>query len=56
MAKGSDVNEALRNNLINVMYENEQLKFANSKLRQRLENVYDFMKQFVKDEACWTGV
>ena len=32
-----------------VMYENEQLKAENSKLRETLNKAYDFMKQFVVD-------
>lgn len=31
------------------MYENEQLKAENSKLRDTLNKVYDFMKLFVVD-------
>ncbi len=31
------------------MYENEQLKAENSKLRETLNKAYDFMKQFVVD-------
>lgn len=49
MACGSGGNEALREKLIDVMYENEQLKAENSKLRKTLNKVYDFMKQFVVD-------
>ena len=49
MARGSGGNEALREKLIDVMYENEQLKAENSKLKQLLEKAYDFMKQFMKD-------
>lgn len=49
MARGSGGNEALRKKLIDVMYENEQLKAENSKLKQLLEMTYDFMKQFMKD-------
>lgn len=49
MACGSDGNEALREKLIDVMYENEQLKAENSKLRETLNKAYDFMKQFVVD-------
>ncbi len=49
MACGSDGNEALREKLIEVMYENEQLKAENSKLRETLNKAYDFMKQFVMD-------
>lgn len=49
MACGSGGNEALREKLIDVMYENEQLKAENSKLRGTLNNAYDFMKQFVVD-------
>lgn len=47
MAYGSGGNEALREKLIDVMYENEQLKAENSKLRETLNKAYDFMKQFV---------
>lgn len=47
MACGSGGNEALREKLIDVMYENEQLKDENSKLRETLKKAYDFMKQFV---------
>lgn len=49
MACGSGGNEALREKLIDVMYENEQLKAENSKLREALNKAYDFMKQFVVD-------
>ena len=49
MACGSDGNEALREKLIDVMYENEQLKAENFKLRETLNKAYDFMKQFVVD-------
>ena len=49
MACGSGGNEALREKLIDVMYENEQLKAENSKLRETLYKAYDFMKQFVMD-------
>ncbi len=49
MACGSGGNEALREKLIDVMYENEQLKAENSKLRETLNKAYDFMKQFVLD-------
>lgn len=49
MARGSGVNETLRDKLIDVMYENEQLKTENSKLRETLNKAYDFMKQFVVD-------
>lgn len=49
MVRGSDGNEALRDKLIDVMYENEQLKAENSKLRETLNKAYDFMKQFVVD-------
>lgn len=49
MARGSGGNETLRDKLIDVMYENEQLKAENSKLRETLNKVYDFMKQFVVD-------
>ena len=31
------------------MYENEQLRAENSKLREILNKAYDFMKQFVVD-------
>lgn len=49
MARGSGGNEELRDKLIDVMYENEQLKAENSKLRDMLNKAYDFMKQFVVD-------
>ena len=49
MTCGSGGNEALREKLIDVMYENEQLKAENSKLRETLNKAYDFMKQFVVD-------
>ncbi len=49
MACGSDGNETLREKFIDVMYENEQLKAENSKLRETLNKAYDFMKQFVVD-------
>ncbi len=35
--------------IIDVMYENEQLKAENSKLREMLNKAYDFMKQFMVD-------
>ncbi len=49
LKRGSSGNEALRDKLIDVMYENEQLKAENSKLRETLNKAYDFMKQFVVD-------
>ena len=49
MACGYGGNEALREKLIDVMYENEQLKAENSKLRETLNKAYDFMKQIVVD-------
>ena len=49
MACGSGGNEALREKLIDVMYENEKLKAENSKLRETLNKAYDFMKQFMMD-------
>lgn len=49
MSSGSCGNEAVREKLIDVMYDNEQLKVENSKLKQLLEKAYDFMKQFMKD-------
>lgn len=49
MARGSGGNEALRDKLIDVMYENEQLRAEKSKLRKTLDKAYDFMKQFVVD-------
>ena len=39
----------MRDKLIDVMYENEQLKAENSKLRETLNKAYDFMKKFVVD-------
>lgn len=44
MARGSGGNETLRDKLIDGMYENEQLKTENSKLRETLNKAYDFMK------------
>ena len=49
MTCGSGDNDTLREKLIDVMYENEQLKAENSKLREMLNKAYDFMKQFVVD-------
>ena len=49
MARGSGGNEILRDKLIDVMYEKEQLKAENSKPRETLGKAYDFMKQFVVD-------
>lgn len=49
MMRGSDGDTAIRDKLIDVMYENEQLKAENSKLRETLNKAYDFMKQFVVD-------
>lgn len=49
MARGSGGNETLRDKLIDVMYENEQLRTENSKLREKRDKAYDFMKQFVVD-------
>ena len=61
IARGSDGNEALRNKLIDVMYENEQLKTEISKLREMLDKAYDFMKQFLVDgrsllERFWESI
>ncbi len=42
-------NDTLREKLIDIMYENEQLKAGNSKFREMLNKAYDFMKQFVVD-------
>lgn len=57
MTCGSGGNEALREKLIDVMYENEQLKVENSKLRETLNKAYDFMKQFAGKVSgeYWTG-
>lgn len=49
MTCGSGDNDTLREKLIDVMYENEQLKAENSKLLEMLNKAYDFMKQFVVD-------
>lgn len=46
MVYGPGDNDALREKLIDVIYENEQLKAENSKLRELLDKAYDFMKQF----------
>ncbi len=50
MAIGSGGNEALREKLVDVMYENKQLKEENSKLKQLLEKAYNFMKQYLIGE------
>lgn len=42
MARGSGGNETLRDKLIDVMYENEQLKAENSILRETLNKAYEF--------------
>ncbi|MFQ9933300.1 MAG: hypothetical protein ACLRVQ_02565 [Lachnospiraceae bacterium] len=39
----------MREKLIDIMYENERLKAESSKLREKLNKAYDFMKQFVVD-------
>ena len=39
MTRGSGGNEVLRDKLIDVMYENEQLKGENSKLRETLKGI-----------------
>lgn len=49
MVCGSGDNDTLREKLIDVMYENEQLKAENFKLLETLNKVYYFMKQFVVD-------
>ena len=49
MVCGFGDNDTLREKLIDVMYENEQLKAENSKLWELLNKAYDFMKQFVVD-------
>lgn len=49
MACGSEGNDTLSEKLIDVMYENEQLKAENSKLQELLNKACDFMKQFVVD-------
>jgi regulator of replication initiation timing len=50
MAIGFSGNEALREKLVDVMYENEKLKEENSKLKQLLEKAYNFMKQYLIGE------
>lgn len=50
LIRGSGGNETLRDKLIDVMYENEQLNAENSQLWEILNKAYDFMKQFVVDE------
>lgn len=49
MACGFGNDDNLREKLIDFMYENEQLKEENSKLRELLNKAYDFMRQFVVD-------
>ncbi len=44
---GAGKDAALRERIIDVMYENDQLKAENSKLKATLEKAYDFMRQFV---------
>ncbi len=44
---GTGEGAALRERIIDVMYEKDQLKAENSKLKATLEKAYDFMKQFV---------
>ena len=39
----------MRDKLIDVMYENEQLRAENFKLWETLNKAYDFMKKFVVD-------
>lgn len=49
MMRDSDGDTAIRDKLIDFMYENEKLKEENSKLRETLNKAYDFMKRFVVD-------
>ena len=49
MMRGSDGDTAIRDKMIDVMYENEKLKEENSKLREILNKAYDFMKRFMVD-------
>lgn len=49
MACGFGNDDNLREKQIDFMYENEQLKEENSKLRELLNKAYDFMRQFVVD-------
>ena len=46
----SDRDVAMQEKLIDVMYENEQLKAENSKLKQLLEKAFEFMKQYLIGE------
>lgn len=39
----------VREKLIDVMYENQKLREENTTLKELLEKVYEFMKQFVID-------
>lgn len=50
MMVASDGDAAMKEKLIDVVYENEQLKAENSKLKQLLEKTFEFMKQFMKGE------
>ncbi len=48
MACASGGNEALREKMIDVMYENEQLKAENSKLRELLDKFLESIGQVVE--------
>ena len=48
-ARGSDEYYTLREDLIKALYENDQLKFENSRLKEKLNKAYEFMKQFSID-------
>lgn len=49
MAKMGMDDDYLRERYVDVMYENQQLREENSKLREMLDKALDFMKQFVID-------
>ena len=43
----SAITDDVRDKLIDVMYENQKLREENTTLKELLEKVYEFMKQFV---------
>ena len=46
-SRGSD--SGLKEKMIDIMWENDKLKHEVSKLKETLDKVYDYMKQFVID-------